>query len=204
MSSKKYSPYTINEVEAEEGHIGIFVINQAPINPTSRRRNQVVVSIPRENGQSQALDVAPHEYPVNLTERMPRANLLRSTEFRTAIFAGLLQLVKPSEAMEVLSTPEAQRSIRYYKEQQGTQEEHTIGATGRELDAPVEPPVAEVIKAVMRSAVDDGEESTIEQIKAIKDKTREEYEYVLEKAKELSFNRLVKMIEKRIASMDEV
>lgn len=91
---------TIAQVETEATNLPIWALNGSA---EVREIADVLIGIPKLNGSKvDTLRVPATWLPVCLTEQIPRAQLLASAEFRQSVSSGILILIDPAYAQEVL------------------------------------------------------------------------------------------------------
>jgi hypothetical protein len=90
---------TIEELEADEKQSApIWALNSSA-ESRIRTAGEVHIGIPKTNGTKvDSLYLERTWLPVNLTEQIPREQLLKSSEFRNAIRAKLIKLITPEYA----------------------------------------------------------------------------------------------------------
>lgn len=94
---------TLEELEAQEKG-PVWVLN----NTRDALEGKVIVSIPKKNGNGADILRVPRTFlPIELTQQVPRSQLLESAEFRKTIGQKLLKLVTSEYAAVLLSTEEA-------------------------------------------------------------------------------------------------
>lgn len=198
----KFSRYTINQVEAQEKHVGIYVLNRAPINNVSKTRNRIILTVEKAGGGQTPIIIPPYgDLPFNVTEQAPREYIMRSSEFRQGVSEGTLQLVSPEEAEAFLSTEDAQETLAALRESEGlannSEDGLALSADGNEGNASINP----LIASTMNNAANDGESMTIVNLKRVENKSKAEYMFILERAKELGFADLEKRVKKALEKM---
>ena len=84
--------------------IPIWAINTADAHEVVRAAGDIILTVPRLNGAGQPdiLKVRQTWLPQNLTELVPRRQLLACTEFRRAVNSGLITLIRGSKAKALL------------------------------------------------------------------------------------------------------
>lgn len=105
MSNPKIRKYTsISELEQGDSRQPIWALNGAADSDVGQP-GEVHVGIPKVNGGSKVDDLhVPQSWlPSCLTDQIPRAQLLASSEFRNAVNSKLIVLITPEFAERVLS-----------------------------------------------------------------------------------------------------
>jgi hypothetical protein len=98
---------TLEELEkADRGPV--WVLN----NTRDSLEGKVVISIPKKNGNGADIVRVPKSFiPFDITQQVPRMQVLDSADFRKTINTRLLKLVTPEYAAVLLSTEEAKEEI---------------------------------------------------------------------------------------------
>lgn len=87
----------------------VFVLNRS----TNDEPGRIVLSIPKLNGNGQDLVRIPHTFvAIDLTEQIPKNQLMQSSDFRKTVNSGLLDLVTEEYAELLLGTPEGKAEVR--------------------------------------------------------------------------------------------
>lgn len=97
---------SVSEIEAQEGNLPIWALNGSSQSEVGQA-GDVHVGIPKINGGSKidALYLPTTFLPQCITDQIPRAQLLASSEFRNAVNTKLLILVTKEYAEKLLSGP---------------------------------------------------------------------------------------------------
>jgi hypothetical protein len=86
----------------------IWVLN-ASANSAARQAGEVHIGIPKKNGTKVDDLYLPMTWlPIRITDQIPRAQLMESSEFRNAVNNGLMQLISSDKAMAILAEDGAQ------------------------------------------------------------------------------------------------
>ena len=97
---KKYM--TVSELEAEDQKLPIWALNGSADSEIGQA-GEVHVGIPKINGSKIDPLYIPQTFlPQNLTDQIPRAQLLASSEFRNAVNNRLLSLITPEFAAAMM------------------------------------------------------------------------------------------------------
>lgn len=101
---KKY--YTVSEIEAQVGNLPIWALNGSSQSEVGQA-GDVHVGIPKINGGSKVdgLHLLMTFLPQCITDQIPRAQLLASSEFRNAVNSKLVILITQEYADKLLSGP---------------------------------------------------------------------------------------------------
>lgn len=96
---------TISDLEQQEGNHPIWSLNGSSQSEIGQA-GDVHVGIPKINGSGKldSLYLPQTFLPLNITEQIPRAQLMASSEFRTAVNSRLLILITPEYAEELLQS----------------------------------------------------------------------------------------------------
>lgn len=95
------------EKAGERGRV--FVLNRS----TNDEPGRIVLSIPKLNGNGSDLARIPHTFiAIDLTEQVPKSQLMQSSDFRKAVNSGLIDLVTEEYAELLLGTPEGREEVR--------------------------------------------------------------------------------------------
>jgi len=103
VSSSVKKVLSMRELENLPGH-AVFVVNTSPRN----LRGDIIFSAPKLSGNSaDVVRIVKTWIPQDLSEQVPRAQLMASSEFRKTVRNGLCQLIHPVYAERVLETEDA-------------------------------------------------------------------------------------------------
>ena len=94
---------TISDLEEQEGNQPIWALNGSSQSEVGQA-GDVHVGIPKINGSGKidSLYLPQTFLPINITEQIPRAQLMASSEFRTAVNSRLLILITREYADELM------------------------------------------------------------------------------------------------------
>lgn len=93
----------------------VFVINKT----TGHEKGQVLITVSKINGQGNDTVIVPNTFiPVPLSEQVSKTQLLASSDFRSAVNRGSLQIVDTDGAEKILETRAAQRELARIRKQQ--------------------------------------------------------------------------------------
>ena len=100
-------------IDLEEKSIRrVWVVNKT----RGENRSRVIFSVPKTRGQGQDLIEVPNTWlPVDLTQQITKRQLMESSDFRTALNAGLLVLIDEKEAQEALQDEDAAEELARLK-----------------------------------------------------------------------------------------
>lgn len=100
-------------IDLEEKSIRrVWVVNKT----RGENRSRVIFSVPKTRGQGQDLIEVPNTWlPVDLTQQITKRQLMESSDFRTALNAGLLVLIDEKEAQEALEDEDAVEELARLK-----------------------------------------------------------------------------------------
>ncbi len=100
-------------IDLEEKSIRrVWVVNKT----RGENRSRVIFSVPKTRGQGQDLIEVPNTWlPVDLTQQITKRQLMESSDFRTALNAGLLVLIDDEEAQEALQDEDATEELARLK-----------------------------------------------------------------------------------------
>lgn len=136
--SKKY--LSISNLEQGDSKSPIWAINGAATSEIGQP-GEIHVGIPKINGASKVDDLyLPQTWlPINLTDQIPRAQLLAASEFRNAVLNKLIVLVTEEFAAEVLAQDGAEEEQARLDQQRRAIREatgaRTIQQSGAEITA---------------------------------------------------------------------
>jgi hypothetical protein len=108
--------YTIGEIEAEPTNKPLWALNGSAdvIQPAD-----IVIGIPKLNGaRSDSLLIPMTWLPICITEQIPRAQLLQSSEFRKAVNSRTIRIISEEQAQALLNQEGAAEERERLEEQE--------------------------------------------------------------------------------------
>lgn len=128
---------TISELEANDKLTAIWAINNSA-NSDVGQPGDVHCGVPKINGTKLDPLYVPQSWlPVSLTDQIPRAQLLASSEFRNLVNSKLVLLITPEYAQQVLAqegaAEERERLAEMKRAVRAATQARTISASGAEI-----------------------------------------------------------------------
>lgn len=113
ISTKVKKGLTLRELENSTDK-SIYIVNTSP----KELRGEILFDVPKRNGQGADLvKIAKTWIPQDLCEQLPRDQILESANFRGTLNKGLIKLVAPEYAEEVLAGEDAQQEVSRIRNQ---------------------------------------------------------------------------------------
>lgn len=190
---------TINDLE--KSNTGpVWVLNTSK----GSNRSIIVLSVPKAQGGTDNVRVPVTFLPINLTDQVPKRQLLQSSDFRRAVSSRWLSLVSEEEAQKVMGRPGAQEEIDRLM-----MEERTINNDSARMVAGVENPEAVASTGIsprVQQFISTLEESSepkaaLNTLRSMGELTEQEFRAVSRVAADRKYQDIVAHCEEQIESM---
>lgn len=199
---------SIQEVESSNTTV-VWGMN----NTKAEHRGSIIFNVPSSNG-STGIDsvVLPQTFlPMNLTEQVTKRQLLESSQFRRAIASGMLSIIEDEEARQMHQLPGADLEREKLKREMingvtgigddalgvNVGLESTSSSNGNRID--------NVLPAVVTLTLDLEEKDPVEVVNSLRnlrmDMSKEDYEYVLNKARDGKIEQVEKHCRNRLKEL---
>lgn len=152
-------------------------------------RSVVVLTIPKLTGGGEdKVEIPVTSIPINLTNQVPKKQLMAATNFRRSVSHGLLKLLDTEEAEKLLTTPGAQKEL----ERLTKETDAFINNMGRQQVSVtntdnIRPRLQNLAMAMETS----DEDETIHTLNAVGELNDDEKDFLIAKATELKQNSVI-------------
>lgn len=161
-------------------------------------RSIVHLTVPKlTGGGDDKVEIPVTSIPVNLTDQVPKRQLLASGNFRKAISRQFLRLISEEEAETLLSQPAAQKELNRLQSETDAFTSGVPTVTFTNTDN-IRPRI-QSLTALMEEGVED---EVIHTLNAIGELNKDEADYLTNKAKELKFNEVQQLIKSLVIAVE--